>query len=158
MADNSGAPTASPVQCGMLRKGGFVVLKERPCKIVDIYVSKTGRHGHAKASITGVDIFTSKKYEENHPISHTISVPGVQRTQYKLLDITDDGFLLLMSADGTTKDDVPVPEGDLGTKLEQLFRTEKKEFYVQTLSAMGEEKVEFDPLAANSSQDVPASE
>ena len=36
-------------------------LKEKPCKIIDITTSKTGKHGHAKANITGIDIFTGKK-------------------------------------------------------------------------------------------------
>lgn len=153
MADDVGASPAYPVQCGALQKGVYVVLKDRPCRIMEINVSKTGKHGHAKATITGLDIFTSKKYEENHPTSHTVDVPNVQRTQYQLLDITENGFLSLKSADGATKDDVQVPEGDVGTKIEQLFRTEKKEVDAQLLSAMGEDKVEEAYQGANSPQD-----
>ena len=43
------------------------------------------------------------------------------------MDVTDDGFLSLMSDDGSTKDDVKVPEGDVGEKIEKLFRTEEKD-------------------------------
>ena len=32
-----------------------------------------------------------------------------------------------MSEDGTTKDDVKVPEGEVGDKIEKLFRTEEKD-------------------------------
>ena len=32
-----------------------------------------------------------------------------------------------MSDDGTTKDDVKVPEGEVGDKIEKLFRTEEKD-------------------------------
>ena len=32
-----------------------------------------------------------------------------------------------MSDDGSTKDDVKVPEGDVGDKIEKLFRTEEKD-------------------------------
>ena len=43
------------------------------------------------------------------------------------LDITDDGFLSLMSDDGATKDDVKMPESEVGEKIEKLFRTEEKD-------------------------------
>lgn len=43
------------------------------------------------------------------------------------LDISDDGFLSLMSDDGETKDDVKVPEGEIGEKIERLFHVEEKD-------------------------------
>ena len=58
----SGASETYPMQCSALRKNGYVVMKGRPCKIVDMSTSKTGKHGHAKVNLTGIDIFTNKKY------------------------------------------------------------------------------------------------
>lgn len=43
------------------------------------------------------------------------------------LDITDDGFLSLMSDDGSTKDDVKVPDGDVGDKITKLFTDDGKD-------------------------------
>ena len=46
---------------------------------------------------------------------------------FQKLDITDDGFLNLMADDGETKDDVKLPEGEVGDKIEKLFRTDEKD-------------------------------
>lgn len=43
------------------------------------------------------------------------------------LDITDDGFLSLMNDNGDTKDDVKVPDGEVGDKINKLFKEEEKD-------------------------------
>eukprot|EP00994_Dinema_validum_P009565 NODE_955_length_1207_cov_1197.054404_g720_i0.p2 GENE.NODE_955_length_1207_cov_1197.054404_g720_i0~~NODE_955_length_1207_cov_1197.054404_g720_i0.p2 ORF type:complete len:175 (-),score=74.59 NODE_955_length_1207_cov_1197.054404_g720_i0:683-1150(-) len=146
MADNetgeyhtsdAGASLTYPLQCGNLKKGGYCVIKDRPCKIVEYTTSKTGKHGHAKAHIVAIDIFTNKKLEELCPTSHNMDVPNVSRTEFQLIDISD-GFLSLLDDKGQEKSDVPVPNGDLGTQLEQQF-ADGKDLMVSIIASMGEE-------------------
>merc|ERR1712094_57565 len=136
----AGASATVPVMAGNLKKGSFVVIKNRPCKIVETSTSKTGKHGHAKVHMVGIDIFTGKKYEEICPSTHNMNVPNVNRTEYMLLDISDDDFLSLMMPDGSTKEDLKIPEGEIGEKLREAFNN-GKEVTVQVLSAMGMEQV-----------------
>ncbi|PTB64020.1 translation initiation factor eIF-5A [Trichoderma citrinoviride] len=136
---DAGASLTYPMQCSALRKNGFVVIKGRPCKIVDMSTSKTGKHGHAKVHLVALDIFTGKKYEDLSPSTHNMDVPNVTRREYQLLDISDDGFLSLMNDDGDLKDDVRMPDGEIGEKINKLFKVEEKDTNVVVLTSMGEE-------------------
>merc|ERR1719198_1566805 len=99
--------------------------------------SKTGKHGHAKVHLIAIDIFTGKKLEDLSPSTHNMDVPNVNRTEYQLVNI-DDGFLNLMTNDGTSKDDVKVPDSDIGQQIEEAFE-DGKDIVVTILTAMGEE-------------------
>lgn len=134
---DAGSSLTFPMQCSALRKNGFVVIKGRPCKIVDMSTSKTGKHGHAKVHLVAIDIFTQKKLEDLSPSTHNMEVPVVKRNEYQLLDI-DDGYLSLMNNDGDMKEDVRAPEGELGEKLQADF-DDGKELIVTIVSAMEEE-------------------
>ncbi|KAF2154081.1 eukaryotic translation initiation factor 5A-2 [Myriangium duriaei CBS 260.36] len=136
---DAGASLTFPMQCSALRKNGHVVIKGRPCKIVEMSTSKTGKHGHAKVHLVAIDIFTAKKMEDLSPSTHNMDVPNVSRREYQLLDVTDDGFLSLMSEDGSTKDDVKLPDGEVGDKINKMFTEDGKDTNVIVLTAMGEE-------------------
>jgi translation initiation factor 5A len=106
----SGASETVPQQCSALRKNGFVVLKGKACKIVEMTTSKTGKHGHAKVHLVGIDIFTGKKCEDICPSTHNMQVPNVLRKEYEVIDITDDGFFSLMNEDGEMRHDLKLTE------------------------------------------------
>ncbi|KZT68104.1 eukaryotic translation initiation factor 5A-2 [Daedalea quercina L-15889] len=135
---SAGASLTFPMQCSALRKNGHVVIKGRPCKIVEMSTSKTGKHGHAKVHLVAIDIFTGKKLEDICPSTHNMDVPNVSRNEYQLVNI-DEGFLNLMTTDGTPKDDVRVPEGDIGKDITDAFE-EGKDLLVTIISAMNEEQ------------------
>merc|ERR1712224_655306 len=97
-----------PCSAGSIRKGSHMLIKGNPCKVVEITTSKTGKHGHAKASITGVDIFTGKKYEDSVPTSHNVDCPNVSKTEFTLISIDED-YVTLMDAEGEMREDLKLP-------------------------------------------------
>ncbi len=51
----------------------------------------------------------------------------------------DDGFLSLMQDDGTTRNDVKVPDNDLGKEIQAKFEADEQSYAVTILGAMGGE-------------------
>ncbi|KAK7497952.1 hypothetical protein BaRGS_00010823 [Batillaria attramentaria] len=139
-AATSGASQTIPKQCSALRKNEFVVIKKRPCKIVEMSTSKTGKHGHAKVHLVGIDVFTGKKYEDICPSTHNMDVPVVTRNDYQVIGC-EDGYLSLMDDAGNMRDDLKAPtEGDLGKEVKEKVDNEET-FHVTVLKAMGEESI-----------------
>uniref|UniRef100_A0A090XE17 Eukaryotic translation initiation factor 5A n=1 Tax=Ixodes ricinus TaxID=34613 RepID=A0A090XE17_IXORI len=116
----SGASETYPVQCSSLRKNGFVMLKGRPCRIVEMTTSKTGQARTRQgapwwASTSSV----ARSMRICRPSTHNIDVPNVNRSDFQLIDISDDGFVTLMNDKGDTRDDLKLPEGELGQKIRE---------------------------------------
>merc|ERR1712063_92636 len=129
------------------------MIKGRPCKCVEVSTSKTGKHGHAKAHIVAIDIFTGKKMEDLCPTSHNLDVPFVKKTEYQVLSADpDSGEVSLLQEDGSSKDDLNLPnfvnigeptDEDKKVAAEIVAEMDKgeKSVFVIVQSAIGREKI-----------------
>ena len=113
---------------------------------MEIATSKTGKHGHAKAAIVGVDIFNGRKYQDVSPCSHSKENPYINRTEYTLMGIDEEGYLALMDKAGIIRSDLKfVIDIDDDKEVEKIIRDgndDGKTMIVTILSSMGIEKVE----------------
>lgn len=55
-----------------------------------------------------------------------MDVPHVKREDYQLTDISDDGYLTLMADNGDLREDLKIPDGDLGLQLRSDFDSGKE--------------------------------
>lgn len=140
---DAGASDKFPMQCSALRKNGHVMVKDHPCKIVEMSTSKTGKHGHAKVHLVALDIFTGKKYEDICPSTHNMNVPRVIRKEYQVIDISDEDFVSLLQDSGETKEDLKLdPETDIGKELKDKWESQGDlDVFATVLSACGIEKI-----------------
>lgn len=132
-----------PAQASSLRKGGFIVINDCPCKITSMSTSKTGKHGHAKIHFFANDIFTGRKYDYMIGSTHNVDVPNVSKMEYTLCDIDPtDGFVSLMDENGEMKEDLslPVDNENLKDEIQKAF-DEGKEVVCVVQSAMGSEAI-----------------
>ena len=150
---DAGSSTTFPCSVGDIKKGGHMCINGRPCKVivlfyvqvVDYSTAKTGKHGHAKASIVAIDIFTGKKMEDSLPASHSVDVPNIKRTELSLIAIDADGYCSLMDNAGKIRDDVRLPEDteedqELSKRIREYVES-GKEILITILAAMDIEKI-----------------
>ena len=150
---DSGASKTVSMEAGQIRKGGYIMIKGKPCKVKDVSVSKTGKHGHAKCKFSASDIFTGANCEELCPSTHSIDVPIVVKKDWMIQGIQDETYVLLMDDDGEMREDLRVPsvmyktDDDLKTTsmikeyCEMVNNGANIDIFCCVLSAVGQEKI-----------------
>lgn len=107
---DSVASLTQPILGVQVRKGTVILIQGKyPCKVVQIDIAKTGKHGSAKAVFTGLDVFNEKKHEELTTTHSKIPEVIVEHHDYTLIDVSDEGYLSLMNNEGEVRDDLKLP-------------------------------------------------
>eukprot|EP00658_Telonema_sp_P-2_P002142 TRINITY_DN1080_c0_g1_i3.p1 TRINITY_DN1080_c0_g1~~TRINITY_DN1080_c0_g1_i3.p1 ORF type:complete len:124 (+),score=50.95 TRINITY_DN1080_c0_g1_i3:227-598(+) len=97
---DAGASETVSIEAGQIRKGGYIMIKGKPCKVRDVSTSKTGKHGHAKCKFSASDIFTGNTCEELCPATHNIDIPVVTKKDWDVTGMDEDGYIQLMDEAG----------------------------------------------------------
>ena len=113
-----------PSTAGQLKKGDIMLIKEVPCKILEITTSKTGKHGHAKANITARDLFGGNKAEDSVSTSHNVTCAVIRKTEYDLINMAD-GEVTLLGDDGEIDFNVKETDKEMMDDIQKAFDDEK---------------------------------
>ena len=142
---DAGASDTYPMEVESIKKNDYMVLQGRPCKVVDYITPKPGKIGRPKVSIRGIDIFNGKKYEDVVPLSHNVEVPNIKRTEWTVIACDDEGYLTLMDANGSIRQDLKCPDetehDNILTERIKAALDEGKEFPVTVMESIKIEKV-----------------
>lgn len=119
------------------------MIKGKPCKVLSISVSKTGKHGHAKCNFTATDIFTGKKLEDMIPSTHGTTIPIVNKTDWEIIDIGADGEVTLMDEGGNQKTDLNLPTfpDELAEEIRSAWDGGENSVIVTVQTAVGIEQI-----------------
>ncbi|XP_046556806.1 eukaryotic translation initiation factor 5A-1-like [Haliotis rubra] len=122
-------------QCSSVKVNDHVVLKGRPCKIMECSAPKTEK---GKVRLVGSDVITHTSYEDTLPLKHIMkTLPG---QEFQLVDILDGGFISIADNKGNVRDDLKLPDGDLGKDIKMRF--DEGEFpFVTVIDALGQDVV-----------------
>ncbi len=108
---------SKPIDVGRLRVGGYMIIEEEPCRIVDITKSKPGKHGSAKARIVAIGVFDGVKRSLVKPVDSNAEVPMIDKRIGQVYAMNPSG-VQIMDMESYEYLDAPFPEEeDLKSKL-----------------------------------------
>lgn len=94
---------------GSLQKGSYVVLEGAACKVVDVQVSKPGKHGHSKVRLSAMGLIDDKKRIVVMPGHDNVEVPIIEKKSAQVLSIQGDTANVMESETYETFD-LKIPE------------------------------------------------
>jgi translation initiation factor 5A len=106
----------TPTSIKDLKPGNFVMDEEEPCKIVDIVISKPGKHGATKARVECVGLFDGRNRSIMKPAADTLLVPLINKRRGQVLSVSGNTAQMMDMEDFSTID-VSIPD-DIKIKVE----------------------------------------
>eukprot|EP00316_Scyphosphaera_apsteinii_P022219 CAMPEP_0119311114 /NCGR_PEP_ID=MMETSP1333-20130426/21769_1 /TAXON_ID=418940 /ORGANISM="Scyphosphaera apsteinii, Strain RCC1455" /LENGTH=162 /DNA_ID=CAMNT_0007315425 /DNA_START=68 /DNA_END=556 /DNA_ORIENTATION=+ len=144
-ATDAEASHTIPMQAGHIRKGSYIMVRARPCRVLSVDTKAPGKHGHAKCHFVGQDLFTSNKMELIVPAGHNTPVPVVKKTDMLFMWCSKDGYISCMDhVTCKTRSDLKMPlDVELSSRIQRLSAEhgDEREVSIIVLAACGEEAV-----------------
>lgn len=101
--------TTKSVGANSLKDGSYLIMEGAACKIVNIQISRPGKHGHAKMRIEGIGIVDNRKRIEVMPSHDSVEVPVIDKKSAQVLSVHGD-TANVMDAETYETFDLKVPE------------------------------------------------
>lgn len=101
--------TTKPAHASSLKKGSYCVIEGAACQVVDVQISRPGKHGHAKVRLAGVGLIDEKKRVVVMPGHDSIDVPIIDKRNAQVLSV-HESTANIMDAETYETFDLPIPE------------------------------------------------
>ena len=82
-----------------LRKGSFVIIDDIPCKVDGVSVTKSGKHGHAKARVDAIGLLDGRRRSLVKTADENVDVPIILKKKAQVLSISGDRVQLMDTSD-----------------------------------------------------------
>ena len=78
------------ISANNVQKGSSIILDGAACKVVDVEISKPGKHGHTKVRVSAVGLVDDKKRIVVMPGHDNVEVPIIEKRSAQVLSIAGD--------------------------------------------------------------------
>ncbi len=93
-----------------LKPGGFVIIDDVCCTVESIDISKSGKHGAAKARISAMGMFDGKRRVIVKPGDSRVDIPVLEKRNGQVISKTATS-VQVMDLEDYAISELPVPEG-----------------------------------------------
>ena len=97
------------VSASSVKPGTTIVIDGVACKVVDLKISRPGKHGHAKCNIMAVGLFDDKKRNIIVPGHDHLEVPLIDKKTAQVLSVSGD-MANVMDEETYETFDIKIPE------------------------------------------------
>ena len=97
------------VAANNIQKGSFIILEGAACKVVDVEISKPGKHGHSKVRVSAIGLVDDKKRITVMPGHDNVEVPIIEKRNAQVLSVQSDAANVMDSETYETFD-LKIPE------------------------------------------------
>ena len=73
-----------------VQKGNFIIMEGIACRVVDVEISKPGKHGHSKVRVSAVGLIDDKKRIAVMPGHDNVEVPIIEKRTAQVLSVHGD--------------------------------------------------------------------
>ncbi|MEK6837120.1 MAG: translation initiation factor IF-5A [Nanoarchaeota archaeon] len=101
--------TTKTVGGNELKVGSYIIIEGAACKIVNIDISRPGKHGHAKMRIEGIGIIDNRRRVIVMPAHDNIEVPIIEKKTAQVLSVHGT-TATVMDAETYETFDLEIPE------------------------------------------------
>ena len=101
--------TTKMTSANNVQKGSFIVLEGSACKVVDVEISKPGKHGHSKVRVSAIGLVDDKKRIVVMPGHDNVEVPIIEKRTAQVLSVHGE-MANVMDSETYETFDIKVPE------------------------------------------------
>ena len=105
------------VAANNVQKGNFIILEGAACRVVDVEISKPGKHGHSKVRVSAVGLTDDKKRIVVMPGHDNVEVPIIEKRTAQVLSVHED-VANVMDSETYETFDLKIPEEFKGQVVE----------------------------------------
>lgn len=109
--------TTKFANAGSMKTGSYIIIDGAACRVVNVQISKPGKHGHAKVRIEAIGLIDEKKREIVVPGSENVEIPIIEKKTAQVLSI-DGNKANVMDAETYETFDLEIPDELKGQAVE----------------------------------------